>query len=208
MEMTFLQKIKEAKDLIREAVERYGDKLILACSFGKDSMVLLHLAKSIEPKIKVFSVMMDTEFENTYQFAKEISENWRLSYKEYVVKNNPDDCCGKAKVEKTKEVLSDYDAWLTGVRSTEGITRNNFHYIEEDKTPVKINPILEFTEAEIWRYLSLYGVSVNREYKNGYRSLGCKLCSAKEQPGDKTEREGRWRGTKKQGGECGIHTKI
>ena len=72
---------------------------------------------------------------------------------------------------------------------------------------IKINPILQFTELDIWRYLAMNSIKVNPLYKKGYRSLGCEPCSIIVSDNE-PERAGRWQGTSKCGGECGIHTRI
>jgi phosphoadenosine phosphosulfate reductase len=203
--MNYLQKIEDAKKLIKESIEAYPN-ICLGCSFGKDSMVTMHLVLSIHPSIPVFSVMADTEFDETYTFAREMVKKYNLNYTEHIFTQDGKKCCGEAKVEKTKEALRKYDAWISGVRRTEGITRSDFQPNEEKNGLVKINPILDFTELDIWRYLAVNRIPVNPKYSEGYRSLGCSLCSAPEEDEKETERAGRWKGTENACGECGIHT--
>ena len=115
----------------------------------------------------------------------------------------PHECCRLLKVEPTKVAVSDLDAWITGLRNTEGQTRVDYQEIENKGGLIKINPILTFTEAEIWRYIATRDIEPHPWYWKGYRSLGCAPCSY---PGGKNERDGRWKNTSKSGGECGIHT--
>ena len=120
----------------------------------------------------------------------------------------PDLCCDILKVEPVKRAIEEMGVtcWVTGLRCTEGRTRTDFQEVEErDKGLIKLNPILIWKEREVWQYLALYGVSVNPLYKEGYRSLGCAPCS--KITNDDNERAGRWIGTSKCGGECGIHTR-
>lgn len=206
--MNYLQKTAAAKRLIEESIEEYPD-IILGSSFGKDSMVTLHLVLSVKPDIPVFSVLADTEFPQTYSFAKKVAKKYNLNYRDYVFQQLPDEkCCGKPKVEKTKEALRDYSAWISGVRRTEGITRAKFKPVEEKNGLVKVNPILDFTELDIWRYLALNQVPINPIYRGGFRSLGCALCSFPEEDETESERAGRWKGTANACGECGIHTQA
>lgn len=205
-QMNYLRKVASARELVAESIERYP-RICLGCSFGKDSMVTLHLVLSVKPDIPVFAVMADTEFRETYEFAKSVAARYRLNYKEFVFSQEANEkCCGKPKVEKTKEALRAYDAWISGVRKTEGITRADFEPVEEKNGLVKVNPILEFTELDIWRYLGANGVPVNPVYRLGYRSLGCRLCSFPEEDEGESERAGRWKGSPNACGECGIHT--
>jgi len=121
---------------------------------------------------------------------------------------DPDRCCEILKVEPTRRAIKEMDVgcWVTGLRCTEGRTRTEFKEIEErDEGLIKLNPILIWYEREVWQYLALNQVRVNPLYGKGYRSLGCWPCTKIAQGAD--ERAGRWIGTSKCGGECGIHTK-
>ncbi len=204
--MNYLQKIENAKQLIRQAILDHPN-ICLGSSFGKDSMVTLSLVVSVKPDIPIFSIMAETEFPETYEFADKVAREYGLNYTEYVfAQETGGKCCGRPKVEKTKEALRNYDAWISGVRKTEGITRSDFEPVEEKNGLVKINPILEFTELDIWRYTALNHLPINPIYQRGYRSLGCALCSFPEEDECETERAGRWKGTENACGECGIHT--
>ena len=204
--MTFIEKVEKAKQIIRDAIATYP-KIIVGCSFGKDSMVLLHLAITVKKDIPVFSLMSDTEFPETYAYAQQMVKKYNLNYTEYDFKQigTGEKCCGAPKIEAAKKALQGYDAWLAGIRNTEGVTREHFKEIETENGLTKINPILSFTELDIWRYLAVYEVPVNPKYREGYRSLGCMRCSTPERDESEVERAGRWRGTAKAGGECGIH---
>ncbi len=208
--MTFLEKIQKAESLIKNSIEKHPNCCV-AISFGKDSMVLLDLIRRVKKDIPVFAVLADTEFDETLQLRDRVLKDWELNYKEYNFVNDPskgvEDCCRTPKVEKFKEALKSYEMWFSGIRRDEGITRADFQEIEEKEGLIKVNPILCFTERDIWRYTALYNIPVNPLYKEGYRSLSCKLCSAKEIDENETERSGRWKGASCQGGECGIHTK-
>ena len=104
--------------------------------------------------------------------------------------------------------VKDLDAWISGLRRDEGETRVGFEYIETKGNLDKVNPILDFTELDVWRYLAIYNIPVNPLYEQGYRSLGCLKCSTPEEDETESERGGRWQGTEKQGKECGIHQAI
>ena len=204
--MNFLQKVANARDLIKQSIDKYP-KITVGCSFGKDSIILLHLCMSVKPDVPVFALLANTEFPETYAFAQEMVIQYHLNYKEYIFEQIPGKkCCGDPKVLMAEKALESYDAWISGVRNTEGITRANFKPVEELGGLVKINPILEFTEIDVWRYIALHKISMNPMYAKGYRSLGCSLCSAPEVEETESEREGRWKGTEYARGECGIHT--
>lgn len=204
-------KVQHSLELIRAAVEAYP-KIAVACSFGKDSMVVLHLALEVRRDISVFTVMTPFKPKATLKFKDEIVKLWNLNIKEYRSKEHvpwglhltdPDECCRILKVEPTKEAVKNLDCWITGLRNTEGRTRGNYQETEKKGSLVKLNPILTWTEAEVWSYLATRQIPVNPLYAKGFRSLGCLPCS---HLGGVLERDGRWKGTSKCGGECGIHT--
>ena len=207
-------KIEEAKSTIAEAIEKYGDKMAVACSFGKDSMVVVHLAQQVKPDVPIFSVMTPFKPQETFTYKDEMIKLYSLNIKVFMSKEevdpdlprtNPDECCRILKVEPTKEAVKDLDAWVCGLRNTEGRTRKDYKKIEEKEGLVKINPILDWTELDIWRYMAINSIPVHPYYALGYRSLGCEPCTTLIDD-EALEREGRWIGTSKCGGECGIHT--
>ena len=234
-------KIEHAKELIEKAIRNYP-RVAVACSFGKDSMVTVHLAREVDPEIKIFSVMTRYKPEETFDYLRRMNQKMNLRTTVYMVADSvpealrgdslevkllpteefkhiaskieslngqkiyeidPDECCRLLKVEPTRVAVSGLDAWITGLRNTEGRTREDYQEIEEKGGLIKINPILTFTEAEIWRYMATRGIEPHIWYSKGYRSLGCAPCS---NPGGELERDGRWQNTSKCGGECGIDT--
>lgn len=219
---TIVTKTKDAKDLIRESVVKWRDEVGVFCSFGKDSMVALHLALQVNPDIKVISVMTRFKPKETFDYLAKIQREWGINLEVYTSKEkvpdnlpltDPDKCCRINKEEPTKRALHDFTAWITGLRRMEGRTRTDFKHIErttreylgETGYITKINPILDWYEVDIWKYIAIHQIPVHPWYAQGYRSLGCEPCSHLVDDGE-TERAGRWIGTSKCGGECGIHT--
>lgn len=205
------EKFENSKNVIKECLNRY-EKVAVACSFGKDSMVVVHLALQIKPDIPIFTIMTPYKPKETFEYKDKMIKLWNLNITEYRAKKKvpeglwktlPDECCKILKVEPTKEAVKDLDAWITGLRSTEGRTRTEYQEWELKGRLMKVNPILYWTEADTWRYLAVYQIPVHPWYAEGYRSIGCAPCSS---PGGENERDGRWKGTSKCGGECGIHT--
>lgn len=230
-------KVDNARKLIEDAVKMYP-RLKVACSFGKDSMVVVHLAKEVNKDIEIFSVMTRFKPADTLEYLEKMNRLMNLNVTVYCVGNillsdnikkvilderefdvasiqswenigrplyltDPDKCCQLLKVDPTREALKDANAWITGLRCTEGRTRTDYKEIEEKGGLVKINPILTFTETDVWKYLATRGIKPHPWYRANYRSIGCAPCS---NPGGELERSGRWMNTSKCGGECGIHT--
>ncbi len=214
--LTYAQKVERSLDLIRDAWTAHGDGLVVANSLGKDSCVVWDLAKRVDARIRGFIVTARFKPLETVAFMQRtvarhpelrvfkndvaIPERWYES--------DPDSCCNTLKVEPTRRAVAEMQVscWVTGLRCTEGRTRTDYREVEHrDEGLVKLNPILLWHEREVWQYLALNQVPVNPLYAEGYRSLGCAPCTRISSGGD--ERAGRWVGTSKCGGECGIHTR-
>ena len=214
--LNFKQKVDRSLRLIEQAYQEYGQGLVLANSLGKDSVAVWHLAKRVSPDIRGFIVTTRFKPPETKQFMKEevarypelqVYEN-DAEIPDQLYATDPNRCCDILKVEPTRQAIDQMQVkcWITGLRCTEGRTRTDFQEIEQrDEGLLKLNPILIWHEREVWQYLALHKVDVNPLYIEGYRSLGCGPCTKIST--DPDERAGRWIGTSKCGGECGIHTR-
>ena len=214
--LNFAQKLDRSLGLIREAHEKYGDRLVVANSLGKDSCAVWNLAKQVSPDIRGFIVTTRFKPKETIDFMQQTVSRYpelRIYINDEPIpdrlyESDPDSCCDILKVEPIRRAIQEMEVacWVTGLRCTEGRTRTDFQEIEErDRGLIKLNPILIWNEREVWQYLAIDRVPVNPLYAQGYRSLGCEPCTRISQEPD--ERAGRWLGTSKCGGECGIHTR-
>ena len=214
--LNFAQKVDRSLGLIREAYQEFGDRLVVANSLGKDSVAVWHLAKRVSPDIRGFIITTRFKPPETVRFMeKEVARFPELRVfrndepvPDELYRSDPDRCCDILKVTPTRWALEEMNVacWVTGLRCTEGRTRTDYREIEErDKDLIKLNPILLWHEREVWQYLALNQVPVNPLYSLGYRSLGCVVCT--RITSGASERAGRWAGTSKCGGECGIHTR-
>ena len=214
--LNFRQKVERSLWLIEQAYQEYGQGLVVANSLGKDSVAVWHLAKRVSPDIRGFIVTTRFKPPETKQFMREevarypelqMFEN-NAEIPDRLYETDPNRCCDILKVEPTRRAIEEMQVrcWITGLRCTEGRTRTDFQEVEQrDEGLLKLNPILIWYEREVWQYLALHRVDVNPLYAEGYRSLGCGPCTRITT--DPDERAGRWIGTSKCGGECGIHTR-
>jgi phosphoadenosine phosphosulfate reductase len=117
---------------------------------------------------------------------------------------NPDLCCFLRKVEPLEKALAGYDAWITGVRREETLSRRSTRVVEfdEKRQKIKVNPIVAWTSEQVDEYIASNGVLVNPLVYDGYPSIGCRTCTMRVEAGA-DPRSGRWAGTGKT--ECGIH---
>ena len=214
--LNFKEKVDRSLALIESAWREFGDSLVVANSLGKDSVAVWHLAKRVSPQIRGFIVTTRFKPAQTVRFMdEEVARYPELQVfrsdapvPQRLYETDPDRCCEVLKVRPTQEAIESMGVkcWVTGLRCTEGRTRTDYKEIERrDEDLLKLNPILLWHEREVWQYLALHQVNVNPLYLEGYRSLGCAPCSRVST--GPLERAGRWVGTSKCGGECGIHTR-
>ena len=133
-----LDKIALSKQIIAEAIEKHPQTAV-ACSFGKDSMVVVALAREVKPDIPIFAVLTPMKPPETFAFKEEIERLWDIDVSVFMAdqepiqdlwKTDPDRCCQIFKVEPTLQALKGLDAWITGLRRTEGRTRTDFEPFE------------------------------------------------------------------------------
>jgi phosphoadenosine phosphosulfate reductase len=194
--------------------------LCVAASFGKDSIVLLHMLRDVRPDLDVVYLNTGYDFPETVQFIQRMEREWKLRLVEFaprisveeqertlgadLYRTDPGRCCGIRKVEPMARALRNYDSWITGLRRDETEHRKNIRVVEVANELVKVNPLASWTSEDIWRYIRANKVPYNPLYDKGYVSLGCRPCTLAGTWG-RFERAGRWAGTTKAGGECGIH---
>jgi phosphoadenosine phosphosulfate reductase len=114
--------------------------------------------------------------------------------------SDPDSCCGIRKVSPLKEALARIDGWVSGVRRDQSPARRQLTKLQWDRKSErwKANPLADWSDRDVWRYIHEHDVPFNDLHDRGYASIGCIHCT---RPGD--AREGRWALTGKV--ECGLH---
>ena len=210
-----------AEERVRWAVETFGDRLVMSTSFGIQSAVMLHLVTRFAPKIPVVFVDTGYLFPETYQFADQLTRRLSLNLQVF----NPRETAARQEAvhgrlwEKGKEGLEKYNflnkvepmnraiqelgasAWLTGLRRAQASTREHLDIVHLQKRTYKIHPILDWSEREVYQYLTAHNLPYHPLWEKGYVSVGDIHSSAPLAPGQTAE-ETRFSGLKR---ECGLH---
>jgi len=116
-------------------------------------------------------------------------------------------CCRIRKVEPMRRYLGDVDAYVSGLRRSHSKNRAGTRKVEFDQAAggiVKVNPLADWSEEQVWSYVEAHAVPVNRLHREGYPSVGCEPCSRAIEPGEDL-RAGRWWWENDDTKECGIH---
>ena len=116
------------------------------------------------------------------------------------------ECCFIRKIEPLNRALADADAWLTGQRREQSVTRTELAFHEQDNARHidKYNPIFDWSEQEVWAYILHHQIPYNDLYNQGFPSIGCEPCTKPVRLGEDI-RAGRWWWENKDSKECGLH---
>jgi phosphoadenosine phosphosulfate reductase len=197
---------RSAQDVLAFAVDRF-DRLTVACSFQKEESVLFHMLSQLPGRegVRAFAIDTGVLFPETLATWKQFEERFALPIDVFDASSpgqpwTVENCCSAAKVAALEQALTDVDAWITGIRREQAPTRASSPKIELDERRqiVKLNPLADWSEKDVWRYIFEHDLPYNPLHDEGYASIGCAPCT---QPG--AGREGRWTGSEKT--ECGIH---
>ncbi len=219
--------LKTAEEIVRWAGETLGPEIKLASSFGGEDVVLIDMVSKIAPQIRVFTLDTGRLNDETYEVMESVrakypnlpiqtmfpkSEAVELLVREkgfYSFRDsveNRRECCGIRKVEPLKRALSDAAAWMTGLRKDQSVTRTDTPAIEWDEGNgiLKVNPLIEWTNDDVWAYIKKNKVPYNKLHDQGFPSIGCAPCTRAIKPGEDI-RAGRWWWENPEYKECGLH---
>lgn len=203
------EKIKKAHQVIKKAHKEYPkNKTVVAWTGGKDSTVLLHLIQTAFKGTIPFPVMFNDstmEFKEVYDFVKKLTKDWNLNLTIIPHSKEELDEFHKTKDKARQKELSrimkvtaintfvdakKIKAFFAGIRWDEHEARSKETYFSKRSTHMRVHPILDFTEKDIWDYIKKFNVPYVNLYDKGYRSLGEKPFTKKAKPGE-GERSGR-----------------
>jgi len=119
---------------------------------------------------------------------------------------NRKECCKVRKINPLKRKLQNYDAWIVGLRKEQSVTRTELKTFEWDEANqiIKINPLANWTEKEVWNCIKKNTIPYNKLHDNGFPSIGCAPCTKAVGKGEDV-RSGRWWWENPEFKECGLH---
>ncbi|MFW6161869.1 MAG: phosphoadenylyl-sulfate reductase [Planctomycetota bacterium] len=215
-----------AADLVARVAERLGPRVALASSLSAEDQVLTDMLCRAVPGARVFTLDTGRLPQETYDTIAATNERYGIRIKmlfpgrhdveELVAEAGPNlfyasvaarkRCCHVRKVVPLQRELATLDAWITGLRREQAVTRRGVQSAEWDEANglMKLNPLANWTEEHVWAYIREHGVPYNALHDQGYRSIGCAPCT---RPIGKDEdvRAGRWWWEEPAHKECGLH---
>jgi phosphoadenosine phosphosulfate reductase len=221
---------KSAQEILQWGFERFVPRIALSASFGSpDGMVILDMMHQLDPaRTRVFTIDTGRLPQETYNLIDRVRDRYEVEVEVYfpdpervqkmvrthgmnLFYESPEKrklCCAIRKVEPLERALGDLDAWISGLRPEQSVTRASVAPVEIDEVHegrIKLNPLATWTKDDVWAYVRKHAVPVNALHAKGYPSVGCAPCSRAIRDGE-DERAGRWWWELPENRECGIHT--
>ena len=220
--------VSAAEDLISAGLQKTAEKKVaMACSFSVEDLVAIDLLRKVAPQVSIFAIDTGRLHEETYEVAEALLQKYKLhidwylpqtdtlqqlesekglfSFRESV--ENRLECCYIRKVEPLNRALTGFAGWITGQRRAQSAMRSTLEGIEIDDAHggiIKINPLLDWSDEQVWTYATDHRLPVNRLHRQGFPSIGCAPCTRAIKPGEDI-RAGRWWWENPENKECGLH---
>ena len=214
------------EELLAHILPLYGNRIALASSLGLEDQVLTDMMVHINPKARIFTIDTGRLFPETYQLIDKTNHKYginievffpdHLSVENYVSHDGVNAfyesvekrkaCCRARKIEPLMRALSTLDVWICGLRNAQSVTRTGERLVEWDEANnlIKVNPLIHWSEEQVWQYINDHNVPFNKLHKQGFPSIGCQPCTRAVAPGEDI-RAGRWWWEDPNHKECGLH---
>ena len=213
---------KTPQEILGWAIENFWPQVAMSSSFQTQSVPLLHMVSQINRNLLIFFTDTGYHFWETSTFRERLASEWQLNVLDLyrserwdsfarqdprgLPLNDPNLCCYIHKVEPMQRAMQDMLAWISGIRRDQTPERAKARVLElQSNGLLKINPLLNWTKADVKHYAEQHNLPVHPLFEKGYRSVGCAPCTVAIGIED-NERAGRWQGRGKT--ECGLHTTM
>ena len=216
------------QEIISYFINKFNDRITFATSFGAEDQVITDMIASIEKPCEIFTLDTGRMFPETYNILERTRMKYNFNIKVFFPEyhavekmvlehsinlfydsvENRKLCCSIRKTEPLKRALQNKEAWICGLRKEQSVTRKDINVVEWDELHqmLKINPLINWTEEQVWDYIKIKHIPYNKLHDQGFRSIGCQPCTRAVQEGEDV-RSGRWWWEDPQHKECGLHKK-
>jgi phosphoadenosine phosphosulfate reductase len=216
---------KSAENILTLIYEKQGKYLVFASSLGAEDQVIFDMISRLGLDIPVFTLDTGRVFQETYDLIAETEKKYKKKIEIFFPNHETVEeminefgvnsfyesselrkkCCHVRKLEPLSRALKPYGAWICGLRREQAATRSGTKVIDLDGNgKIKLNPLIDWTEKDIWDYIREHDVPYNKLHDKGFLSIGCACCTRAVAPGEHV-RSGRWWWEDPEQKECGLH---
>lgn len=219
---------KDALQVLTWFMKEYKGRIALSSSMGAEDQVLTDMVMRIDPEVKIFTLDTGRLFYETYELIERTSLRYKKNIEIYFPSpaevermvtekginlfyqsiENRKECCRVRKIEPLKRAFKGLEVWICGLRRNQSATRTENQMVEWDEANglIKLNPLIDWSEQDVWEYIKANGVPYNPLHDKGFPSIGCQPCTRAIEPGEDV-RAGRWWWENPETKECGLHAK-
>ncbi|MCC8197674.1 MAG: phosphoadenylyl-sulfate reductase [Tannerellaceae bacterium] len=214
------------EEVLTYFLEHFKGNIALASSLGLEDQTLTDMIVKIDPGTSIFTLDTGRLFPETYRLIDRTNRKYQIriqvffpdaeKVEKFVHENGINgfyysieqrkSCCQVRKLEPLQRAFKNLEVWICGLRNSQAVTRQSLQMVEWDEKNniIKLNPLIHFSEQDVWDYIRTYQVPYNILHDKGFPSIGCQPCTRAIQPGDDI-RAGRWWWENPEHKECGLH---
>ena len=218
----------DTTEVLEYFLTHFKGKVAFASSLGAEDQVITEIMASIDPASRIFTLDTGRMFPESYDVIERTIARYKIKIGiffpdraavEKMVNmeginlfydsiENRKLCCHIRKIEPLNRALEGLDVWISGLRRSQSVTRTEIKLVEWDENHkmIKVNPLINWTEEQVWDYIKLKNIPYNRLHDQGFPSIGCQPCTRAVQPGEDV-RAGRWWWENELQKECGLHVR-
>ncbi|MFH1119717.1 MAG: phosphoadenylyl-sulfate reductase [Bacteroidota bacterium] len=219
---------KPAEDVLGWFLNEFDGKVAFSTSLGAEDQAITKMISDIDKSAHIFTLDTGRLFPETYDLIDLTSKKYGLNIEImfpdairvesmvntkginlfYESVENRKLCCYIRKIEPLKRAFKGLDAWICGLRREQSVTRRDVQLVEWDESNqlMKINPLINWSEQQVWDYIKANQIPYNKLHDHGFPSIGCLPCTRAILPGEDI-RAGRWWWENPESRECGLHRK-
>jgi len=215
-----------AEVLLQYFLKEYKGRIALSSSMSAEDQLLTEMVIGIDPEAKIFTLDTGRLFPETYDLIDRTAKKYDINIEVFFPESSDVEemvytkgmnlffssienrklCCNLRKLKPLARALKGLDVWITGLRREQSVTRVDMQMIEwdENNNLLKLNPLINWTEDEVWKRIKDNNIPYNPLHKKGFVSIGCQPCTRAVLPGE-DQRAGRWWWENPDTRECGLH---
>ncbi len=217
-----------AEAILSYFLKEYKGKIVFGTSLGAEDQVITDMISRIDKSAKIFTLDTGRVFPETYETLHNTNAHYGINIEVYFPNSesvermvntnginlfytsvqNRKLCCQVRKIEPLMRAMTGAEIWITGIRREQSVTRILTEIVEYDEVNkiIKVNPLVDWTEEDVWNYIREFNVPYNELHDNGFPSIGCQPCTRAIKDGEDV-RAGRWWWENPEQKECGLHSR-